>query len=316
MLQEIIEEVGRRVGRIDGKFAMFNDKRYSSVEFSENNYQEIKDNSDDALVFIDGGNAELVNVPGLSLQIIRNAAVVLQENRLIESKKRDFYVLATTTDKLTQARIFGEEEEIVETELDPVKFCETIRRASELKLAIDELDKETVVLDGTLEAQNEIERNHLDELRLQTISKKARVVAVAKTTSLRTDTGKSFAALLNQRDGSWQYHPVVDINSDYHRAEMFFVKLHEKSDHVFRVEMFKDQKNEIAKIAGALKNNSKELTFPGYPYGLVLADKIARISNEEANLIKTKLFAAAGSKWKNIKKGLAAVDAHQILDNM
>ena len=69
-------------------------------------------------------------------------------------------------------------------------------------------------------------------------------------------------------------------------------------------------------VMAELKNNAKDLSFPGYPYGLILADKLARVSDKEAEYLKAKFFAAAGSKWSNLKNRMAAVNAHEVLDRM
>ena len=317
MIRKIIEEVSKISEEAYGSFPRFNNEKYSPVEFSVNNYREIRNGNGNHLAFIDGGNAELISAPGISLQIIRTAAVVMKNNELTSSTKKQFYVLASSTGKKTQAKIFGRQDHVIESTLKPARLCEVVRRASELKMATESLGKATVVLDGTLEARTGIEKSHLEELRFKAAAKESNVVAIAKTTSLLTDKGRPFATLLmNKKSGSWYYNPLVKITSEYHKAEMFFVKLHEASNHVFRAEVFKEQENQIPKIVEELKSNSREVTFPGYPYGLILADKLARVGNSEAKLLKLKMFATAGDKWKNVKIDQAASDAHQILDGM
>ena len=199
---------------------------------------------------------------------------------------------------------------------DKIVFAGVGKTSEEIKYALEMIEKGDVVLDGTLEARGEMEQRHLDELRFEAVTKMVNVTAVAKTTTIVTEKGSSYAAMLNRKEGSWLYHPVVEINSEQHKAEMFFVKLHEKSRHVFRTEVFKEQASEIGNIAAELKENARELTFPGYPYGLILVDKLARVSEQETGYLKAKMFAAAGNKWSDLRKDLAALDAHEILDNM
>lgn len=317
MIREIIEEVSARAGRAEGRFAEFRDADYSPVEFSESNYREIEGREGCPMVFVDGGNAELIGTPGMSLQIVRTASVSMKGNRLAESRRKDFYVLATATGSGTSAVIFREgKKEPFETALKPASFCETSRRVGEFRLAMDDLGKGTVVMDGTLKARNSLEKNCIEEIRGQAVRKNAGLVALSKTTSILTETGRPFASMLGRRSGAWHYHPVVRIDSERHPAEMFFVRLHEKSRHAFRTEVFREHREMIPRIAGELKGNSGDLAFPGYPYGLVLADRLARVSNEEAALLRTRLYAAAGSRWRSVERDLAAADAHQILDSM
>ncbi len=329
MINEIIEEVRKRADGAEGNIAEFSDRKYRAIGFSEANYREIGKGAGKALLFIDGGNCEIVSTPGMSLQLIRNAAVVVKGNRMASSRKREFYALASTEEKegrkRTVARIYsGKETETAEgkANMGIAAFCDSLRKASEIKFAIETLGMiekgGMVVLDGTLEAVDDMEKRHLDELYHEAVKKGITVAAVAKTTSLVTDKGSSFAAMLNIKgpEKEWFYYPIAEINSDYHNAEMLFARLHEKSSHVFRTEVCKRQRERIADVAAELKENSRELTFPGYPYGLILADRLARVSEKESDYLKAKMFAAAGSKWKSLRKAISAVDAHDILDRM
>ena len=54
--------------------------------------------------------------------------------------------------------------------------------------------------------------------------------------------------------------------------------------------------------------------FIGYPYGLVEADRIARISNQEKESLKTMFLVKLRNK--NIEKYLSSVNAHEILDRI
>ena len=42
---------------------------------------------------------------------------------------------------------------------------------------------------------------------------------------------------------------------------------------------------DVEMIVNQIANNAKDVVFPGYPYGLILADKFARISNNEKEQI-------------------------------
>ncbi len=329
MINEIIDEVRKRADRAEGNLAEFSDRKCRAIRFSEANYRAIGRGAGKALLFIDGGNCEIVSAPGMALQLIRNAAVVVKGNRIMSSRKREFYALASTEEKegrkRTAARIYsGREIETAEGKANTgiAAFCDSLRKASEIKFAIETMGSiekgGIVVLDGTLEAIDDMEKLHFDELYLEAARKGVTVAALAKTTSLMTDKGGSFAAMLSARgpEKEWYYHPVAEINSEYHNAEMLFARLHEKSSHVFRTEVYKGQRERLAEVVAELKENSRELTFPGYPYGLIMADKLARVSEKEAAYLKAKIFAAAGSKWKNLKRSIAAMDAHDILDRM
>ncbi len=328
MINEIINDVSRRAEKADGNFAEFSDRKYRAIAFSKENYHAIGKGTGRTLLFADGGNCEVITAPGMALHMIRNAAVVVKGNKMVASRKREFYAVASSEEKdgirKIAATIYsGSEPETIEGKAtSPEAFCDSLRKASEIKFAIEMIEgivnDGMVVLDGTLEAVNDMEKRHFDELYYAAEKKGVTIAALAKTTSIITDKGSPFAAMLNARgpEKEWFYHPIAEINSEYHIAEMLFAKLHEKSNHVFRTEVCKMQKERISEVVAELKENARELTFPGYPYGLIIADRLARVSEKEADYLKAKMFAAAGSKWKNVKRSMAAVDAHEILDNM
>jgi len=133
-----------------------------------------------------------------------------------------------------------------------------------------------------------------------------------------TDKGNSIANALSKFNiqGKWLYHPIAEIKSNGHKAEMAFVKLHEKSKYIFRFELYKEQKQCINEVISLIANNCKDPVFIGYPYGLIEADKNARISNQEKDMLLTLFSTKFGKDWEKIKESLSNIDAHEILDNI
>lgn len=122
---------------------------------------------------------------------------------------------------------------------------------------------------------------------------------------------------------AWYYHPIVDIKNSNHPAEMFCVKLHPNSEYAFRLEILKEQaeklpQKELEGFLGTLAANSRDVSFPGYPYGLVDADANARVRENEMDY-HTTLFLSESSKkgrWKNLINHLKATDAHEHLNKI
>ena len=86
-----------------------------------------------------------------------------------------------------------------------------------------------------------------------------------------------------------------------------FVKLHPQARHIFRFE------GDTATIPHLVSQSSDSL-FLGYPYGLIRADKMARVSNEEKkNLILNFMLRQEN---REIAEYLQATNAHDILDRM
>ena len=146
------------------------------------------------------------------------------------------------------------------------------------------------------------------------------VAGLAKTSALLTEKGNSLAMVLNEmnkdRFSSWFYYPIVGINSQEHQAELFMVKLHEKSKHIFRLEIFKGNKFDADSVVSMLAANSRDGVFLGYPYGLIEADKFARVAKNDAEYLRTSFMAKAGKQWKKIEQCLTTANAHEILDRV
>ncbi|MFH1181704.1 MAG: DNA double-strand break repair nuclease NurA [Candidatus Woesearchaeota archaeon] len=312
--------------------AYFANKSYVALPFSREYFRAVKAASGDA-VFVDGGNAELVESPTDSLQFIRTAAVKFSGKKRLWMMKSEFYAKTTTAisgnDAVYSTRIENAKGGLVsEIKMSAVAISEggrmqaskmgnIARRVLELKMAADAAEKEknaVIVLDGTLEAVFEGEDRHLQQLYDAAEKNGNIVVAVAKTNTVLATDGRLFAETLekNQPAGAWRYGNVAEVTSDRHRAELEFVKLHEKSRHIFRLEVYKKQANEAEKAVNMLAMTANDVTFPGYPYGLIIADRIARVSESDAEYLKARNIESE----KMFKHGIRALNAHEILDSM
>ena len=76
------------------------------------------------------------------------------------------------------------------------------------------------------------------------------------------------------------------------------------------------QKEKMQDVLGELAGQANDAVFPGYPYGLILTDKFARVSNEEREYLLTIFQAKSGKLWNKIKKQLSVINAHSILDHI
>ena len=126
------------------------------------------------------------------------------------------------------------------------------------------------------------------------------VYSDSNTCTLLTASGNNPAILLSKisPSGCWSYKITENI---------FFTKLHDRSKHVFR---FEGDKNFLPYLIG----QSKDAVFLGYPYGLILADKLARVSNQERKSLMMRLLL--DKENKDLVDHLSAINAHDILDNL
>lgn len=291
---------------------IFNNKQ---VEIDKNRFQPIlKGNSGKTIAFIDGGQAEIISAGNFCLSFIRVFAQTFNnKNEKLDSYKNEFYLFTKARwineDLFYESKIFPLGEKIVNeedlfissndgtirtgTERAPVsKVTNMARRFAELALA-GKVEADFIVLDGTLEATFKNEENYLTKLNKN-------VSALAKSCSLFTVSGNSPVVLLNKigPNGCWSYF----VENKTH-----FVKLNEKAKHVFRFEGGKE-------ILPSLVENSNDALLLGYPYGLIFADKMARVSNAEKKSLITSFLLKEENK--EIVDYLTTSNTHDILDSM
>jgi hypothetical protein len=292
-------------------------------EIKKENFSPITDMARERTVFIDGGNAELLSAPNFSLQFVRVFAVAYENNKRVKSDKMEFYVLASAKNlgnKIVYGiQTFGDEMKFGDVDSEDATLMQgkhkasvsmavdLCRRLAEIRLAKKMAEKPgIIVIDGNLEATRTGESHELAILFRKAKENGSTVCGLSKTTRLLTEKGNSAAATVSSiaPPGEWTY----DINGNVHIA-----RLNKSSKHVFRIDI---NNGKIANVSSVLKQNSKDPVFLGYPYGLIEADKFARISNNEAEHLRMMFAVKAGKNFDKIKAHLNALNAHSILDNI
>ena len=289
---------------------LFDDCSNKSMKIKKKKFHEINiTESNKKIAFIDGGNFEIIKTPSLSLFFNRVYYCTYQNNKRINKKKIEFYSLITSNKEKINCTCFPQV--IKNYEFNPFdknlitsnkrikleKIGNLIRRLSELNIAKD-IPSDFVVLDGSLDSTHEYEK--------KIISNFENVAGLSKTTNLITKNGLSVGGYLNQYTDkkNWYYN----INEN-----LFFVKLHKNSKYVFKLEYNQKQINELFSL---LINNSKDPVFLGYPYGLVEADRFARVSKQEADLLKIQIRTKLKENFKQLEPHLNSLNSHDILDNI
>ena len=153
------------------------------------------------------------------------------------------------------------------------------------------------------------------------------ITGLSKSCRLLTSKGDSLITLINllgsQKfpDQCWYYHPIYRITKADNQADVYFVKLHKLSSYPFRFDMYIEQSktmdnNEREIIMGNLMENSNDLSFPGYPFGLIKVDQMARIGQAEIEPLKIQVLSEFDADHYNnyIKPRLRSVNAHDLLN--
>ncbi|OUJ19191.1 NurA 5'-3' nuclease [Methanonatronarchaeum thermophilum] len=212
------------------------------------------------------------------------------------------------------------------------RICTAARRFAEWKVA-GEISKQELsagdimVMDGSLQTSVKNETRYAENAYKKALENDVVYSGLSKTTTLHTTTGNSLVKTLkdlaSEIEYPWYYYPVVKNVDPNHQAEIYFVKLYRESQYAFRYELQRDWKKnaskmEIESVLTALSNNSRDVRFPGYPYGLVDADRMASVSKEEASRYRARFKAMTSGTglWSELRTYLSAVDAHDVLNKL
>jgi hypothetical protein len=298
------------------------------------------------IVFVDGGNNTLLKSSNFIVSFVRLYAGVYRRNMKIREEKHEFFavVKAVFSDGKLQycTQIFPIGKALAPLAKDLLfdsmdqsltdgnnranvgKVVDCIRRFGELnlatKIALDLEENDVILLDGTLQAAVTNEDNYLDLLYNVCDNKNIKVCGLAKTTNLFTDGGDNAQAVINKMGKAnanlgkdkWYYYPFVQINNAKHRADLFFAKFHPNSNYIFRFELHNLKSVlDIDCLFSLLAENSKDPVFLGYPYGMIDADRNARVSNEERTYLRTIIETK-----RDLDAYIRTIDAHEILDNI
>ena len=342
MYEEVIKKILESLDQkslIAETYPNFSGDGYEPHKIDIKNFHEInKSDSNKIIAFVDGGNAEIIGSANFSLNLIRVAYALYKNNIKIGMEKFDIlaFIQAVNEDnEICYKSTFFTTNNLKLEEMSFNSFDHTlmlginraeigsianaIRRFAELNLArliADDKIADIIVLDGNLQSTLTNENEHLKGLYESCWNNNVLLAALSKTSSLFTDNGNLLSFVLNiiSNLNSWFYHPIAEIRNSSHKAEMFFVKFHGKSKHIFRFEILNRQKLIAEEIINILASNCVDPIFIGYPYGLIEADRVARVSNQEKESLKTMFLVKLRNK--NMEKYLSSVNAHEILDKI
>lgn len=361
-IRRLVESLDLKIDEADPGKPFFSDPRYETYPITVDRFHRIeRKDSHRRLVFIDGGNQEVLGTANYSIQANRVYFNVfdghdrLSANRL--PPRIDFF--SATNSVIRSGEIFFEtavfpaEERFKEflpsekdlafdsfdrtlreglERVDVAKAASMARRFAELQYAyriiLDEMERgDILVLDGSLQTSFTNEADYAKRVFEAAKSKGVIVTGLSKTSRLFTTTGLALLGaaqkVAHQSGLDVWYILLAESKSTDHNAAIFGVKLNAVTDYVFRFEVYYDQyesmgPGELMEVLWRLTENSSDISFPGYPYGLVDADRFARVRFDEAEsyyLILLSELIKAGKKDKFVRY-IRTIDAHSILDKL
>ncbi|MBN2566571.1 DNA double-strand break repair nuclease NurA [Candidatus Woesearchaeota archaeon] len=349
LLKEIAMHLGRQLTHRASDRIAFAGSGYRALPITAERYRAVSRRVSKArMVFVDGGQADLLRSPSFSLQFIRIAHAVYTENKRESFGIEGFYVLTTTSGKAESqgkttitytTKVFSEGEPPLGKEYrfdsfdqalsagaergDIGKVGSIVRRMAELATAERACRRlspgDVVVIDGTLKATLEAERSVLSPLLTEARKRQVLVCGLSKSCSLLTERGDTAVALVQSLGpaGMWLCGPVAEITDPFHPADLSFARLHPGSRHAFRFEVMRGIGGvDLLKVVGMLAANAQDPVFLGYPYGLIDVDRLARVPERERSYLQARFMVQAGRGMEEIDRYRAGTDAHSILDSI
>ncbi|MGE5601392.1 MAG: hypothetical protein ACM3TS_00115 [Clostridia bacterium] len=326
---------------------------YKTYPFDVANFHQIEGTRCGRKIsFVDGGNQEILGGANISIQLNRVYFNIFNGRRRMESKRIPQHLEFISVTEAT----FSDDRPRYRTQILPVKaefshylpvsqdlefgmkdegphdiskIASMARRFAEWSISkqvvVEELSEgDILVMDGALWARYSNELKYSKECFSAAQYKNVIFTALAKTSRLITNSGISLLGAIRAMaydgrvNGTWYYHPIAE---SHNTAEMFVLKLHEVSQRVYRYDIYSEQARKLSKeermqIFTQILDNSSDLSFPGYPYGLIDADYNARIRGEEVEVYKMILYSEISRRgsWPKFLREIQALDAHDALD--
>ncbi|MBS3817401.1 MAG: hypothetical protein KGY76_07560 [Candidatus Thermoplasmatota archaeon] len=338
-LYEVIEELSE-TPEDWGEPSFSQEQYYDTVPLSEENLNgyDVK-NGDRVICCVDGGNNKIYESPTDSIDLIKIYFNLFRGKERVKNFDpwTAFLVSEFENDEIRcelrplndslpieKLNYVLKDEEMEEKK--PSTAGHTIRKYLEWKAmeyAVEEHlgPGDILVKDGVLQTTVERERRFAERTYEKVEENEVVMLGIAKTSSLMTTTGYPLVASVNSMAREtdkdlWYYHPIADNSNPDHKGEMYIVKYHPSSTYAFRTEFYREKsyKDEVREdVLGHLAFQAKDPIFLGYPYGLVDADKKARVTDEEVEYLKNM---GDNRMNKTFRDKINSVNAHDKLSNI
>lgn len=345
----LIEELSKELKNINtnnskttSKFLVFKRKEGTiKKELVQENVKKIisKTIENNKLAFIDGGNSTILESNDLLVCLIRVAGDIYKGKKREEIIRKEFFVIIKNRGEEIEIKLIQEEEIGEELKLElclnqiPIddeelkinntielstimNLCRYILEINLSKLILEKKKADYIIRDGNLMPNNSYELAALKKLDLK------KVMAISKTHSLVDEEGNNINPKLMgliKDKGFFEIMSNEDLNG-LKEINCSVCKFNDKSKYLFKIDSGiskKENKEKITELEliNHLSSLSNDPLFLGYPYPLVEVDELARVSNQEISLLKTKLAYNLGKNWDSFEMMTKSRDAHKVLDN-
>ncbi|MGM5480289.1 MAG: hypothetical protein ACQESC_02405 [Nanobdellota archaeon] len=305
-------------------------KDFSSVSFSTipsaSPHEKTK-----IITFIDGGQQVVFSTPSLLIGTVSTASSSWKGMKRVGVRKEEFFVLISRQENSVSfyardgKKVIPFDDDFFKSDSigcsfdsDLEKGLGDIRRLLELSYGKQHTATSDVVcIDGSLRCFSKEENDMLNHTLLSCHTRSCSLIGLQKTTSLVSNTVDSLQGLVDRapRKKSWLSSALGYHTNKLHPATVHLVKLHPQSDHAFVLDVQKEYYGTLEYLLTTLSMTSCDPVFLGYPYGLVEADKLARIEDDRIQESRLHIHRQLQGESNKLLRGVHFKNAHEILDS-
>ena len=264
-------------------------KNYSNI-VSKKHFTAIKKkNASDLPVYaVDGGCSIIADGGSWIYAKIKISVIGYQGYKMIKKRIDNFYYGAVNTGRGRRDVLFEKNKQVdlnvksmhKNGDIDemPAKVMKLLEWNACLEL-LKKSDSGMVLMDSGFNPDNKDEEKIIGMVKSLSLKKNIPVIGFCKTTRMATNTGRSFIGVLSKMSSGlkkpWFYYPVFENEKNYSTG---IVKMNFLGKYSYKINFWGNN------VLSALNEltfycNDKELL--GYPYPLLKADKLGRVSDFE-----------------------------------
>lgn len=255
---------------------------------------------------VDGGEAVISDGGVWLISKIRTAFVVYNKNRVRESINN--FIVANTEDEIKSfPETVTELPKKVEISEIPNHFRKIIE-LNEIFNALNDAKKKDIVLcDFLFTPENEIIAVKISELIKKADEKEVVLVGIGKT-SRANIKGNSLIGFFNAMNEAKKNCWYCELEKPKNYFDVV-AKLHPNSRYTYRINT---NSKEIEDILSVLAYYSSDPAITGYPYPLIRADWLARVTDNEKSLEKAEISRC--KEYNKILHDELSMNFHDRLD--
>ncbi|MBU0979797.1 MAG: DNA double-strand break repair nuclease NurA [Nanoarchaeota archaeon] len=298
MHPDLLKAAGDLAAHKDTRPPVFRAEEYAKASlYSEENFSDIEP-KEGRILFIDGGSQPLIETPAFTIAQIRVYYAVFDYGKKLQRKVFEAHA------------ILGEECQLFPDELKlkgklDIDQCRRLAELLTAEKACSLLSEGDVLcIDGSLHPKDD--HRQLKALAEACADKGVLLAGLSKTSDMVTADNRPVAEALSPLAcrKSWAYSPCQEFTLGPSQMTTGFARFHARARHVFRFD------TTSIDAVHVIASHCRDPSFLGYPYGLMDADKFARISHREAEQQRL-LLQLRLPKLRELSK-----DAHQVLDSV